>query len=227
VKPNRRTALPAVAAAAALLLSSCGETAPGVAASVDGERITDEQVDDFAEVLCAIGGVPGGEAGAPTKSARFTSLQILMSNELTDDLAALDEVSSQQVAPILEQMAPARELLSEDERETFDRVAEEFARSQAAIVQLGREALEESGQPGQIDDQAAFAEGQRLLSEHAQEAEIEVDPRFGQVVDGALQPSSGSLSVPVSDLAVAGSSAEAGEELVGMLPASQKCAPPS
>ena len=227
MKPNRRTALPAVAAAAALLLSSCGETAPGVAASVDGERITDEQVDDFAEVLCAIGGVPGGEAGAPTKSARFTSLQILMSNELTDDLADLDEVSSQQVAPILEQMAPAREMLSEDERETFDRVAEEFARSQAAIVQLGRESLEESGQPGEIDDQAAFAEGQRLLSEHAQEAEIEVDPRFGQVVDGALQPSSGSLSVPVSDLAVAGSSAEAGEELIGMLPASQKCAPPS
>lgn len=227
MKLNRRTALPAVAATAALMLSSCGGTAPGVAASVDGAQITDEQVDDFAEVLCAIGGVPGAESGAPTKTARFASLQILMGNELTADLADLDDVPSDQVSAILEQMAPARELLSDSETETFDQVAEEFARAQAAIVELGRESLEESGQPGQIGDQAAFAEGQRLLDEHAQDADIEVDPRFGEVVDGALQPSNGSLSVPVSDLAVAGSSPEAGEELAGMLPASQKCAPPS
>lgn len=227
MKLNRRTALPAVATTAALMLSSCGGTAPGVAASIDGAQITDEQVDDFAEVLCAIGGVPGGEAGAPTKTARFASLQILMGNELTADLADIDDVSSEQVAAILDQMAPARELLSEGEAETFDQVAQEFARAQAAIVELGRESLEEAGGPGQVQDQAAFAEGQRLLGEHAQEADIEVDPRFGEVVDGILQPSSGSLSVPVSELAVAGSSAEAGEELAGMLPASQKCAPAS
>ena len=217
----------ASAAAALLLLSGCGETAPGVAAEIGSDRITDEQVDDFAEVLCAIGGVAGGEAGTPTRSARFASLQILMSNELTADIADLDDVSSDQVSAILDQMTPARELLSEGETDTFDQVAEEFARAQAAIIELGRESLEESGRPGEIPDQAAFAEGQRLLSEHAQQADIEVDPRFGQVVEGALQPSSGSLSVPVSELAVAGSSAEAGEELAGMLPASQKCAPAS
>lgn len=223
----RSRALPALAAAAALMLSSCGETAPGVAASVGGERITAEQVDEFAEVLCTIGGVPAAEGGAPTKSARFAALQILIANELTDDIADVQDVPSQQVSRILEGMAPARELLSEGQEQTFDQVAEEFARAQAAMVELGRESLEQSGQPGRITDQAAFAEGQRLLSEHAQEADVEVDPRFGEVVDGALQPSSGSLSVPVSDLAVAGSSAEPGQELAGLLPASQKCAPPS
>lgn len=227
MKLNRRTALPAAAAAAALLLSSCGQTAPGVAASVDGERITDEQVDEFARVLCAIGGVAAVEGGAPTKSARFAALQILMANELTDDIADVDDVPSQQVSAILEGMAPARELLSGDEQETFDEVAAEFARAQAAIVELGRASLEEGGQPGDIPDQAAFAEGQRLLSEHAQATDVEVDPRFGEIVDGALQPSSGSLSVPVSDVAVAGSAAEPGEELATLLPASQKCAPPS
>ncbi len=35
-------------AAAALLLSACGGTAPGVAAQVEDDRITDEQVDAFA-----------------------------------------------------------------------------------------------------------------------------------------------------------------------------------
>jgi hypothetical protein len=124
-------------------------------------------------------------------------------------------------------MAGARDVLSEDQQETFDEVAEEFARAQAAIIELGREALTVEGQPGEIPDEEAYAEGQRLLNEHAAEADIEIDPRFGEVVDGALQPSNGSLSVPVSDLAIQGADPEAGQELVAQLPASQKCESPS
>jgi hypothetical protein len=217
----------AAPAAALLLLSACGGTAPGVAAEIDGDRITDEQVDEFAEVLCAIGGVSGGEAGTPTRSARFASLQILMTNELTSDVADVDQVDQQQVKAILEGLTPAREGLSDRLRDTFDEVARDFARSQAATVELGRESLQDAGQSGQIPDDIAFAEGQRLLTEHAEQADIEVDPRFGEVVDGALQPGSGSLSVPVSELAVQGSGAEAGDGLAGLLPASQKCQSPS
>ena len=226
MKLSRRTVLPA-AAAAVLLLSSCGGTAPGVAAQVGEDRITDEQVDDFAEVLCAIGGVPGGESGAPTKSARFASLQILMANELTADIADLDEVPADAVQAILQGMAGAREALSESERETFDEVAREFARAQAAIIELGRDELSTGGQAPQVPDEEAYAEGQRLLTAYAEEADIEVDPRFGEVVDGALQPSNGSLSVPVSDLAVQGADPEAGDAYASLLPASQKCETPS
>lgn len=214
-------------AAAALLLSSCGGTAPGVAAEVEGDQISTEQVDDFAEVLCAIGGVAGTESGAATKLARFGSLQILMANELTADLADLDAVPAQSVATILEGMSAAREELSAEQQETFDEVAEEFARAQTAIVELGRDALAVEGQATEIPDEEAYAEGQRLLSEYAAEADIEVDPRYGELVDGALQPSSGSISVPVSDLAVQGASPEVGEGFVSQLPASQKCASPS
>lgn len=215
------------AIAAVLLLSSCGGTAPGVAAEVEGDQITDEQVDDFAGVLCAIGGVAGTESGASTKTARFASLQILMGNELTADLADLDAVPAQAVAAILEGMAPARETLSASEEATFDEVAEEFARAQTAVIQLGRESLSTTDQPVEIPEEEAYAEGQRLLGEYAQEADIEVDPRFGEVVDGVLQPDGGSMSVPVSDLAVQGASPEAGESLVSLLPASQKCEAPS
>lgn len=228
MKLSRTTSLrSAGAVAAVLLLSSCGGTAPGVAAQVEGDRITDEQVDDFAEVLCAIGGVAGTESGVPMKSARFGSLQILMANELTADIADVDAVPAQSVATILEGMSAAREELSEDQQETFDEVAEEFARSQTAVVELGRDSLEAAGRPTDVPDEEAYAEGQRLLSEYAAEADIEVDPRYGEVVDGALQPSSGSLSVPVSDLAVQGASPEVGEELVSGLPATQKCESPS
>jgi hypothetical protein len=216
--------------AAVLLLSACGGVAPGVAAEVEGERITDEQVDDFAEVLCAIGGVQGTEAGVPAKSARFASLQILLANQLTELVADVEDVQQDQVASVLQGMAAARDLLSEDQQETFDEVAEEFARAQTALVELGRASLAEQGQPeqpAQDADDAAFAEGQRLMAEGAQDADVEVDPRFGELVDGGLQPSNGSLSVPVSDLAVQADSPQPGEELITLLPASQKCAPPS
>jgi len=227
VNRTRTLASAALAATAALVLSSCGSTAPGVAAQVGEDTITDDQVDDFADVLCSIGGVPGGESGAPTKAARFASLQILLSNELTADVADLDEVPAESVQAILQGMAEARDALSADQQETFDEVAEEFARAQAAIIELGREALTVEGQAAEIPDEEAYAEGQRILDEHAAGADIEVDPRFGEVVDGVLQSSNGSLSVPVSELAVQGAAPEAGEELVSQLPASQKCESPS
>jgi hypothetical protein len=218
----------AAAAAAALLLSSCGSTAPGVAAEVEGQRITDQQVDDFAEVLCAIGGVQGSESGVPTRSARFASLQILFTDQLAEDAADVDAVSQTSVASILQGMAAARDLLSSDQQATFDDVAKEFARAQTATLELGRQSLIDAGQPAaKIADDAAYAEGQRLLAKYAEGADVEVDPRFGELVDGSLQPGNGSLSVPVSDLAVKADDPQAGDEFVSLLPASQKCEPAS
>ena len=236
MKLFRSTARPAMssirgagaAAAAALLLSSCGSTAPGVAAEIEGERITDQQVDDFAEVLCAIGGVQGTESGVPSRTARFTSLQILFTNQLTEEVADLDAVPQASVSAVLQGMAAARDILTEDQQETFDEVAEEFARAQSATLELGRQALAEAGQPAdKITEDLAYAEGQRLLAEYAADADVEVDPRFGEVVDGLLQPANGSLSVAVSDLAVQADAPQVGEELVSLLPASQKCEPAS
>ncbi len=222
---RRTTPLAALVAAASFLLSSCGGTAPGVAAEVGGDVITDDQVDDFAEVLCSIGGVPGTESGVPTRTARFASLQILLGNELTADVADVEDVPAESVQAILQGMSEARDVLSEDQTETFDEVAEEFARAQAAVIELGRESLSTEGSPTEIPEEEAYAEGQRLLNEYAAKADIEVDPRFGEVVDGALQPGNGSLSVPVSDFAVSAAEPEAGEELVRLLPSSQQCEP--
>lgn len=217
----------AVAAAAGLLLSACGATAPGVAATVEGDRITDEQVDDFARVLCALGSVQGTESGSASKDARFASLQILLSNQLAGDVADLDAVPRGEVSAILQGMVAARDTVPEELRETFDDVAAEYARSQSAVIDLGRESLHKSGQQGEVPDDAAYAEGTRLLAEYAKDADIEIDPRFGELVDGELRPADGSLSVPVSELAVQGAAEQPGEALVSLLPASQKCESPS
>lgn len=224
----RRPLLAAGASAAGLLLSSCGSTAPGVAAEIEGETITDQQVDDFAEVLCAIGGVQGSESGVPSRTARFTSLQILFTDQLAANVGDVDAVSQEAVASILQNLAPAREMLTEDQQEVLDEVGEEFARAQTATLELGEQSLTEAGQPAeQITQEAAYTEGQRLLAEYAAEADVEVDPRFGEVVDGALQPANGSLSVAVSDLAVKADDPQAGDAFVSLLPASQKCEPAS
>jgi hypothetical protein len=101
----------------------------------------------------------------------------------------------------------------------------EFATAQQAILELGRESLEESGQGDETatNDEAAFAEGDRLRSEYAAEADIEVDPRFGTVEDGVVTPADGSLSVPVSDFAVQGAAEQLEDGFASSLPSTQKC----
>jgi len=224
--PRRSRRGAAVAAvSAALLLSSCGGNAPGVAATVAGDRITDERVDEFAQVLCSLGGQPGAEADTPTRAARLNSLRILVANELAADIADLEDVDKSGVALTVESINAGRETVPEGVRDTFDEVVREFAVAEQAILQLGEESLRDSGQGGDgaINEEAARAEGARLRSEYAAEADIDVDPRFGTVEDGVIGPADGSLSVPVSELARQGAVEQVEDSFVSALPATQKC----
>jgi hypothetical protein len=225
VRRRGRATTSVAALSAVLLLSSCGGNAPGVAATIEGDRITDEKVDEFAQVLCSLGGLPGGEGGTPTRTARFSSLQILMANELAADVADVEDVDKAGVELTVESLNAGRESVPEGVRDTFDEVVEEFATAQQAILELGRESLVESGQADEtaINEEAAFAEGDRLRSEYAERADIEIDPRYGTVEDGILQPADGSLSVPVSDLAVQGAAEQLEEGFASALPPTQKC----
>ena len=82
-RPGRRVAV----AMAALLLTGCAQNAPGVAAQVGEDRITDKQVDDLAEALCVLStGAQQGGGPVPTQQMRRQALQILLDIELADDL---------------------------------------------------------------------------------------------------------------------------------------------
>lgn len=221
---RRRTGTRAgfLAAAAALLLSSCGgSNAPGVAAEVNGQRITDRQVDDFAKVLCSLSS-QGATSSQPSRTARFSSLQILVSDQLTAGMTDLSQVPESAVSQAMQQLASSRDALPQSLQGTFDTVAREYAQAQTAIIDLGRKSLEAQGKKN-VSDQDAFTEGERLRTEYASKADVEVDPRFGTMVSGKLQPSDGSLSVPVSDFAREASAAQPSSDLVSQLPASQKC----
>ena len=212
-----------VAAAATLLLAGCGSTAPGVAAQVDGQRITDEDVDSFAEVLCSLGGLPGTESGTPTSQARYNALSILLLTELAKQVGDVEAVDPEDLAAATAQMTAGRDQVPEGSRDTFDQVAADYVESQLALIELGRESLEEQGGSEEVSDDEAFQEGERLLQQYAEEADVEVDPRYGRLEGGQLVPDSGSLSVPVSDFAVGAAEEQPTEELVSQLPASQKC----
>lgn len=206
-----RRATAVVAVLGMLVLSSCGNNAPGVAAQVEGDQITDSQVDDFAQVLCELNSGAGsqgaGASATPTKQLRFQALQILMGNDLALDVIDPGSVDPEQVSAAVEQAAASRDALPSSLRGVFEDVVEEFATAQLGLTALGRESLQGAGEK-KIDDQAALAEGDRLRTAYARNADVSVDPRFGTFSDGTLQPSDGSLSVAVSKAAVDGASPE-------------------
>ncbi len=217
VRPVPRLA--AAVAAVTLLLTGCAQNAPGVAAEVGGDAVTDEQVDELAEALCVLSS--GGEQAGPvpTQQVRRQALQILVDNELAEDLVDPESVDRDQVAAAVEQAAPSVEALPADLRGPFSDAVEAFATAQLGLTALGRESLAEEG-TDEPDEQAVAAEAQRLRVQHAEEAGVAVDPRFGVFEEGRLQPSDGSLSVAVSDAAKASS----GGDAVGTdLPANLTC----
>ena len=202
-RPGPRLA--AVVAAATVLLSGCAQNAPGVAAEVGSDAITDEQVDELAEALCTLSAGAAQGAPVPTQPVRRQALQILIDNQLAAALVDPDSVDSEQLAAARQQAAESRQALPERLRGTFDEAVKGFTSSQLGLAELGRESLQDQG-TAQPDQQAALAEGQRLRVQYAEEVGVSVDPRFGTYAEGVLEPTDGSLSVAVSDEAVASTS---------------------
>ena len=208
------------AVAALLLLGGCAQNAPAVAAEVGGDAITDEQVDQLAEALCVLSaGAPAGTPPATGQQTRRQALQVLLDNELAEDVIDPDSVDDEQVAAARQQAAESLEALPERLRPVFDDAVADFATTQLGLAALGRESLREQGEEEPAQE-AALAEGQRLLQEHAAELDVSVDPRFGVLEEGRLGPSDGSLSVAVSEEAKASS---AGDAVGSDLPANLTC----
>ena len=213
------------AAGVAVLLTACSGPGPGVAADVNGQHITVQEVDDFAQVLCALSGSQASSGGTPTSQVRSQALQILLSIALTNDMTDVStHVNQARVSSIEQQMNQSRDTVPSGDQGTFDSVVAKFARAQSATIDLGRQALEAAGKKGPISDQDAYTAGSRLRTLYAaKKADIQVDPRFGTMVNGTLKAGSGSLSVPVSQGARDAAASTPVGSHVSALPASQKC----
>jgi hypothetical protein len=220
----KRLGLVVVVASTAMLLASCSQNPPGVAADVDGSHITDSEVDEFALVLCSLNAPTDGSAAevTPSKGVRTQALSLLLNIDMAAQIADPETADSEQVGQAVTQAASSREQVPADLRDVFDKLVKDYAIAQLSLTALGQESLTQQGQPAG-DAQAAFTEGDRLRTEFAKTADITIDPRFGSLVDGVLTPSSGSLSVAVSNSATEADTVPPAATFTATLPVSQTC----
>jgi hypothetical protein len=216
----------ALVAGAMLALSGCGQH-PGSAAVVGDTRITDGTVDDAASALCSANITGAAAQGQPkpdlaTRGARQAALSLLIDSELSRQYGAAKGIvpSRSEVSSALAQNKQTITLLPENRKEDFTELLRGYVEGQLVTVQAGQAQVGD-GAP----QEEAMAAGTQLRNEWAasQGIEVEVDPRYGEYAEGSLAGTSGSLSFPVSQRAVAGANSEPGAEWVAGLPLSQKC----
>ena len=223
--PMRRSRVVGTVAVAVLVLTGCGDVNPGAAATVDGEVIPLSEVDAMARAFCAAdvatAKLQGQEPSPrPTSDYRIRVLNTLVDGELAD-MAVEDlglDVPPSAYGQDLSQFDDLFAELSDDEAEALRDYIEAFGRLQASTAAIGREQGSTDAAPD-----AATAAGQKYLARLADETDIELDPRFGDMASGQVVGGSGSLSVPA--VADEQTSADAGADGgdVDDLPATQVC----
>lgn len=214
----------ALAAGAVTVLAGCG-LHPGAAAVVGSETIPHDTVDQVAAAVCSANVATSRVSNQPpptlaNRGAREVALQILLETELSTQFAEHEGVEAKpsEVSRAVGQNEQALNLLPADQRQAFRTTLRNYAESQLMLIEIGRESL---GQ--EVSDSQALQEGLRLRKEYVDRLEVEVDPRYGQFVDGEFRRGGTSLSVPVSETAKGGSSAQPSPAFVSSLPASQQC----
>ena len=220
----KQVKLSLVVAAAAVALAGCG-VHPGAAIVVGDTTISNRDVDDAAAGLCAstiasaeAQGQPRPELG--TRGAR----QLRLDNELSRQFGEAQGIVPDQgeVSAAISQNAAGIRAIPAEQRDDFRELFTEFQESQQIIDEAGRRSLQEQGNTNPAPEEVS-TEGVRLRDQWARDLEIEVDPRYGTYANGTVTPTSGSLSIPVSERAAQGANAEPGTEWTAGLPASQKC----
>ena len=220
-----RTVLPAVVAAVGFALSACSAH-PGSAAVVGDESISDSRVDDVASALCAAQG--GGQSGGQdlaSRGARQGALDVLINSALSRQYGASQGVQpdQEQVSAALAANAQNISGLPAEHRQDFKDTLREYAEGQLMLIDIGRRELAKAGTKNATEQQAV-SEGTKLRNAWAaKNADVTVDPRFGEYSKNALLPKSGSLSVAASKSATDGGSPDPSPGWIAALPASQKC----
>jgi len=191
-RTTKAAMLALVAAGAALGLTGCAGLTPGVAADVGDETITIEQTDDFAEGLCAFTEANGQQA--TSAETRRAALSTLIYAQLAHDNADDVEADQEFVEQSLSQVETAVQGLSEPERDDFLEDVRYVIEGDSIIQQSVVEQVQSSG--GQLTEETGAAAQAELLTTWADEAGVEVDPRFGVWEGFQIEPKSGSISVP-------------------------------
>ncbi len=217
-----------VALATVLAVSACS-THPGSAAVVGSDRISTDQVDEVATALCAAQGGGGQNSQQPqdlaSRAARQGALDVLINSTLSRQFGESEGVQpdQKQVSAALAANSENISGLPSESRDVFTETLKGYAEGQLMLIEVGRRALTESGAKKPTEEQSISA-GTKLRNKWAaKNADVSVDPRFGEYANNALLSKSGSLSVAASKSAADGGSPDPSAGWVASLPATQKC----
>jgi hypothetical protein len=217
-----------LAVAAGLALAGCGDVSPGAAATVDGTRIQMEEVDDLAGAWCTYlitYADVNEQPWQPQPSATYRDqvltqlIQLELAEEVAEELH-VDVPPSRYQTPEDPQTRPIIDAMPADQQEPFRRLVDLYGKVQATDIAID---VSRGGDEPTTPDEAqqAAAEGQKYVSDFAEDRDIDLDPRFGEFTAGQVSGGSGSLSVSAD----VGDEQEAPDDAtdVSGLPESQIC----
>lgn len=212
-------------------VSGCGtQFTPGVAASINGEPISQGHVDSVVQAACAYTAAStaaSGQTVAPRSLANLRSsiTQALVQFSLTDRVAsgmhltvsqaAVDAAASQSQVP------PG---VSTTDTATLKGFFQDFAKSSVELKLIGAHLADPSVTTIAQVKQDMSAQANKYLTSYAARQDVTVNPAYGRWNGSAVIGGSGSLSDPVSPVAKAGQAAATNAQAdTSALPASQVC----
>ena len=196
-------------------LAGCSDQLqPGAAATVNGTRISQDDVDELVEAICEFSEVRREQAGGGEQQRldelRSSLTSGLISFEIIEDAANEREVTATPAAvqaSLLELAGPdpIPAGVSEETSDTLTQYFEDFALSLARQAAIGANAKDPDvtsvSEVTEQDLQAAAP----VLAKATREQDVVVNPAYGTWNGKLVVAESGSLSDPVSDAAVGAS----------------------
>jgi hypothetical protein len=226
---SRRLRTTAAVVVCATALAGCGTVHPGAAAQVGDVTVSDSELErgttGFCELIDVINQAQqGANPPVPVRSALLSALNTLVMGAALDQLADRNgvEVTGAEInqwisgLPLdLSQVPPQNDAAV---RQTMERVG----RNSLLVEKLGR-AVYRQQNPGSSEappDQVQQL-GQQLADSFMERSDVDIDPRYGQVLDTQRLPGSGSLSIAVSEEGRAGQTVP---QATNTLSKNQECA---
>jgi hypothetical protein len=228
-----RLAAPLVALTTLVGLAGCGsdlgpDLHPGSAAVVGDEEVGFDQVDDYADALCAWQEPVNKQSGAvwPMSYVRAVAVDSIVDDLLTRQFAeekGYDPASGYKEAVASIKSGVEGEKLPAETSRTVIEFRTREVYHQAIMVTAGLADLAGQGKTASQAD--ALQHGEELFAAWRSSVDVSLDPRFGSVEGQNLDyaPPAKPLSVTVSDLAKRAEAGQNDKEYAESLPPSQRC----
>ncbi|MFM6848438.1 MAG: hypothetical protein ACKOVB_04970 [Terrabacter sp.] len=211
---------------AALLLSSCGSAAPGVAVKVGDQELTVREVDSAASRMCTALGDQFASQNTvlPMSFVRQGTVQLMtlraQAMEIADDYGI--EPGSSYRNDVAQRRRTAATMPA-DVQDTYVELTSANALATDIVNQIGTIVLDERGVTDPTTEQVTQA-GVDVFNQWPDANGIDIDPRYGlESVDGVLKPIDTNTSVAVGETAKAGLATEPDSTFARSLPLTHRC----